>query len=739
MIVIVVLLLGMIIMAGLPLNVLALSANTNQTDATVHSNGLRPLKVHMNSRSLWSDGGYTAEEMAVAAKNAGYDAIFFADSALNLQVAPLADPRFENVSAFGNFSDWKTYTLGSLNSLAYAGPSIESGNRSLYLEIQSSSDKTQNDGYAVASPLFPGGYNFSQIPISHPFLLSGLAFSTDVYIKILGRSPYHPKTTIPSDSGDNAWFYLMFRFKTGVVGGPYSGEELTLQLVWSNQVVDPFLIQSRSWENETNHKVIYFNEPPLGQWVNLNVNVTNLVREVWNSTIVDYWKLWSFDIGARSHLNALVTCYVDNVSLSSSQSSAILNARASILSSLSSSSLGVYAGYSIDPKNQPSMYVYNTTYLDQLSTYNMSNPEIWKDLISGVSSESGVVAFGPITPELRAFDDYLGANDAFGVQLMDCTSFDGISVARSIFGAGDEITFLAAREAVNTTDYNSTDTWSMRVFAQSASESDILNAISEGRSYMAVSNFTGEFDFNPYGFPVTSDLPIYIPAGQNVSLPIYFTKVTNNNGTGLVRVYQNDRLEAKIPYNSNASINFSDIMKSRESHFYVGVSDPINDSLLILSNPITVKIGNMIPGGALFIDNEQWTLESSTWNATSNKQSYQLTVEGPTGSEATLYLYSPVFSPYSNDTTQARWASLGDQRLDLGTLYNATTSTFIVHAKSSGKPIQLTINFDIPTNIYVSFVTSSYLTLYLVIIVPFAIAMFFVHIRTRLRRSRVRK
>ncbi len=728
---------------------------------------LRPLKVHMDSRTLWSDGQYTPLEMAAAARTSGYDAVFFADNVLHFgETWTLADPGFEHVAPAGNFTYWNSTVRGPLNTVAYAGPyrlpalalngnstqldaylysrlRVRSGNYSLHLEVRSRATNYTAYGFATASPVFPAGYIFSQptpgFHPPHPLLASSITFSAYALFDSLLEPSKHVALP-PVDPGDDGWFYLRFTLINSASEGPYSQEGLTITLVWSAQPVDAYLfnILHRNVLNDTTSKTVYFNPPPMEHWVPLNVNVTDLALRLWNRTIVDQWRLGSLIIGAKSGWDALVSVYVDDAVLSSSPDWRPLHYFRSIIQpQLSNGTFRAYQAYSVDPAGspiiQPTMNVYNTTYFDQNQNYNLTDDAVWKALSDRISSNGGLVALGVIKQELS---DYIAAKQGFGVQLIDGTTYGGILVARDLLLAHERVVFVATSEAAATADYNSSNTWSMWVYAGSNSESDILNAISEGQAYLAVSNFTGTFSFDPYGFPIPGGLPIYVPIDENLTLPIDFNQATRHDGTGIVRVYQDARLDARIPYTENASIDFSDFLRSRESHFFATVSDPINDSLLIITNPITFAQADLIPNGALFIDNGGWTIESSQWTTLAAQQSYHLALQAPNGTTATLYLYSPTFAPNAKNQSQlARWLSVANQRVEPASVYNDTTSTFIIHLKSTGQPVDIMINFDMPLNTYFGGILSSAVTLYLIAILPFAIAIILIVSPRRIKRK----
>jgi hypothetical protein len=259
----------------------------------------------------------------------------------------------------------------------------------------------------------------------------------------------------------------------------------------------------------------------------------------------------------------------------------------------------------------------------------------------------------------------------------------------------------------------------MRVLSKSNSEADVLEAIAQGRAYLALSNFNGTFEVGTFSFPVGRD-PVYTPSGENASLRIVFTGLS----PGLLRVYDGNQLVLKQNHNGNASLVASLLLRGSSS-FSVVVTTGINDSLSVVSNPLTIVPTSMVPGGALYMDNEQWSLESSEWmNSTQTEQRLRLVVGGPAGTNSDLYLFSPEFRPDAESQDMvARSIQIGNVTIDPGTVYDKGNSTFVMQLHSSGEPLVITFNFDIPFDYYEYQVLQSVAGLYLLAILPFAVVL----------------
>jgi len=729
----------------------------------------RLLKVHMNTRSLWSDGELDHYEMAKAAMSAGYDVIFFADNALQSEtVGKLADPTFEDVNATGGLNDWTTGILGVEHSVAeaqvftlppplssnstvdqrdaynFALQRIKSGTDSLHLAIQSKST-TKNTAardlsYAFVRDSFPEGWVFNGTSTpTHPLLINGLTFSADVFLDSLGIAQYLPLS--PTGNGrfltlnltDNGWFYVKFYLVTSAPYGPTKGLKLSITLVYSDHQPDNWLKTIRSQLNGTTSKVIYLNVPTVHKWLSVNFNVTDLAGKLWNQSIVENWRLGNFEIGTRSVNDVLVDAYVDDVSISASNSwNPVEYFSEEIQNNLSNKSFAAYSGYSIDIANQPPMYAYGTSYLGLSRTYNLTDPTFWTAMTNEISSHGGTVMLGPFDP---AYDDYIALTQAFGTRIIDATAFQRMRTGGAILATGDPIVFAALTQVYNPADYNSSTTWSMRVLSKSNSEADVLDAIAKGEAYLAVSNFTGTFELGSLAIPVGRN-PIYIPNGHNASLAISFTGLS----PGLVRVYDRNSLVLKENHNGNASLVASLLVRGNDL-FYVALTTGVEDSLAVVSNPLAFVQTSMIPGGELYIDNEQWSLESSDWNSTLTQQRLRLVVRAPAGTTSDVYLFSPEFRPDAKSQDMvARSITIDNVTIDPATVYDAAKSTFVMQLHSTGEPLVLIFNFDIPIDYYAYLVLQSIVGLYVLAILPFAVTLpYTAATRHRKAKSRARR
>jgi hypothetical protein len=629
----------------------------------------RPLKVIMGARTLWSDGGYTYEQMANAAIDSGADAFFAADNPLLYgSVGTLADPSFENVTPSGNFSKWMTgwvpvrnsttpcdatvgafslfppgYYLANHTQLTafQAGERALSGTHSLHISLQCPSETLSGygrEGVAYARDMFPDGYlfNTSLVPPTHPLLINGLNFSLNVFLNSMG----YAYTAGAARGGeysfrDYGWFYVRFILGAAQVPGPLSGLKLTITLVYSDHAVDDSLRRNRSALNQTNYKVIYLGIPPLRKWLALSANVTALASTLWNQTIAEYWRLDQFEIGAFSRNNALVDAYVDNVSIGASRTRNPLEYFNEVTSDqMSTSRFKAYAGYTIGRRYLPNAYVYGTDYLDLNRQYNLTDPVIWQALSAEVSSHGGTVMLGPVSS--NSVGDYIAATNAFGVRVIDASYWAGMTAAAQVMDKrGLPVVFTATKVMLRPIDVNSSTSWSIRVFAKSNSQQDILHAIDQGLAYLALNGFNGTFAVNVYGFPSTGIQPIYIPLTENASLTVHFTGLS----PGTLRVFRGPTVALKTTQSGRLNSTMTFRMVKPTDRFFVGVSG-VNDTLTLLSDPITFVQTSLIPGSALFIDNENWSLQSSQWTSQGEEQRLRLVVAAPAGTSAVLVYLS---------------------------------------------------------------------------------------------------
>lgn len=718
----------------------ALGSSSRNALASSQPENLKLLKVNMGARSVWSDGGYYIDEMVNGARSSGYDAVFFADNALQFgALGNLADPSFEDVNSTGHLAKWYTNVTGSKNEYSNAGPltairpiqatnitqevdyyrtlyRIRSGTHSLHLAIQSIANSSKYAGYAFVRDVFPDGYSFNQTSLapSRPLLLNDITFSANVLMNSLGYTGLGAKDPLSFD--DNGWFYVRFYFIVGAHRGPRSGMRLTVTIIYSDLKVDDFLRRIRSSLNQTDSKVVYRDKPPMNTWLSLHFNVTDLARTLFNDTVVENWRLGNFEIGTRSKNAGLVDVYVDDVSLEGSSSTNPLEYfKSSIQSRASNGDLGVYPGYSLDVTGQASLYAYGTTYLDLSRKVNLTDPTFWKTMTEEISSSGGIVVLGPVTS--TAWRDYLVAVQAFGVPVIDGTTFIGLDTGRAVLNSGQPVAFAATRVTLLPSTYNSTGAWSVRVFAENNSEGAILDAIERGRAYLAIPNYTGTFETSAYGFPMGGN-PVYIPTGENASLKISFS----NLGPGFVRVYEGSRLALRQGHKGTETMIANLRMKSAPvSSLFVAVTTT-NDSLALVGNPLKFVQTSMIPGGALFIDSEAWSVQSAQWTASKMEQRMQLVVNGPAGTNATVYLFSPEFRPgaKSPDKT-AEFITVDQTNVDPASVYDAASSIFRITLRSSGKPIVIMLNFDIQQWAYWYVLLQSVGGLYILAALPLAI------------------
>jgi hypothetical protein len=715
------------------------------------------LKVSMGSQSVWGDGWYYADEMVNAARSSGYDALFFGDNGLRFVPGKLADPSFEDVDSAGKLTKWYTNTTGSMNQIAYAGPfgplppkpsniayttnetqllnyyhalqRIHSGNYSLHLEVQSNGGAISpaDAGYAFVRDIFPGGYvSANQNPPTHPLLLDNVTFSAYVWLDSLAYA--HQQYPEPSlKYGDNGWFYVRFYFVTD--RGPRSEQRLIATIIYSDHAVDNFLRTIRGQLNTTNSKSVYQNIPPLSEWLYLQYNVTDLARALFNETIAENWRLGNFEIGVRSYNQGLVDAYVDDVSVQEGSLNPLEYFKSTIEPRLSTADLAVYPGYSINVLNQVGLYVYGTTYLDLGEKANLTDPTYWDTISKAVSSEGGRVFMGPITS--LVWQEYLIAIGGFDIPIVDGTTFTSLSTAGALMDSGQPIVFTATREIILPSAYNNATTWSVRVLAQNNTEQAILDAIASGRAYLASSNFTGTFETTAYGFPRGRN-PIYIPSGANASIRISFTGLQ----PGIVRVYQGGELALKEAHNgAEAMVENFTIRQGHAPAFFVTASST-NDALALVGDPLTFDQTSMIPGGALFIDNDAWSVQSTQWVSSGTEQRMRLVVNGPADTDAKIYLFSPDFSPSAKSADHLlRSISVNNVTVDPASVYNSANSTFLFNLRSTGSPIEILLNFDIQNQAYIYDVVQSVAALYVLAVFPLAIVALYSAV-ARLRRER---
>jgi hypothetical protein len=731
------------------------SLNVAENLATQDSAGgmnLRDFKVHLDSRSLWSTGTASQAEMAAAAKSAGYDVVFFADDAFFYSpTAFLPNGGFEEVNASGAPTDWALGTLAAqgYNTLAIANlfhrppppPNmtswenrtyqmqlqlVRSGNSSLHLAIQNNSNNTQAGGYAYAMTAFHRP-SLNQTSTLRPLLATGLNFSAYVYLEKLGAVGLPTRVAIIEGLafGDNGWFYV--RFTLNSPKHPYG---LKITLVYEDHPIDSEFLRIRRSLNQTDQKVIFVAVPPLNQWIHVSANVTALAVRLWNETITD-WRLQSVELGTRSRNNALTSAYVDDASLNAPNP--IDYFKSVVEPNVTSNNFAVYPAYGITLPNEPSLYVYGTDYIPQNLPDSLMDPTVWQGIGNAVATHNGMVFLGPVSTASLA--RFISQNGGLGVNVMDGTSFHGLVAAGEVLDQGKPIFLSATAPALSPTDYGSSDTWATHVLAENNSEAAILQSIAQGRSYIAVSNFGGTFSTEGYGFPLGTS-PIYIPSGANASLTASF----NGLPPGRVMLFDGPTIVSRVDHNGAGAIYVTTPLTKPISHLFVAVTTG-NNSISLVSNPTTFVQTSLLPGGALFMDNNQWIVQSSQWATTfTEQQSLNLAVSGPTGSDATLYLYSPDYRPDAQSQDRvARFITVDNTNVDPTSSYDVAKTVFVLHLHSNGNPIAIVFNFDVPFNYFLYSVLRSTLFLSLAVLVPIVAASAYLVARRLRRRSTHRK
>jgi hypothetical protein len=271
----------------------------------------------------------------------------------------------------------------------------------------------------------------------------------------------------------------------------------------------------------------------------------------------------------------------------------------------------------------------------------------------------------------------------------------------------------------------------MHVFAENDSQAAILRAIAQGRAYVAVSNFGGTFSTEGYGFPLGTS-PVYVPNGANASLTVSFNGLT----PGRITLFDGATIALRTDHNGEASTNLTTPLSKPISHLFVAVTAG-NNSISLVTNPTSFIQTPLLPGGALFMDNDRWMLQSSQWTTTlTEQQRLTVAVSGPAGSDATLYLYSPEYRPDAESPDQiARFITLDNATLNPMSSYDVSKLVFVLHLHSKGKPIGIVFNFDVPLNFYIYSLLRYTLLLSLAVLAPFVVASGYLLMRRFRKRS----
>jgi hypothetical protein len=379
-------------------------------------------------------------------------------------------------------------------------------------------------------------------------------------------------------------------------------------------------------QNSTSSYYLYLTSPSNG-WNDFSTNLTPLVKELWNQTIVDYWWIQSIKVGVGAGHGAYVDALFDDVSVTPTDdfASTIQYLQDSIIPSISTDTIKSYSGYSLNQSNYPLT-------VSILGGNTFQSPFIG----TGVSSSDTIDVHG--TNDWNRFSREVG--DAGALLLVDSpidarmqdmmrSSYKGLSLPvvdlsrdqqlwDQILSGGGTVMIAASSfyhgqaALANREQFADPDIWTTRVWAAFNSEDALLEAIYLGHSYVARNGFNGQFELDSLGFE-PGRLPVYLPQGTEAEIHL---KISGTPG-GTVHLISQGREIA------NATLEPSPSTGEFEETYRLGFDDAAyfravvtNKTGLpvIISNPIFFVHKPMLSGSYIYISDPTANVQS--WNFT---------------------------------------------------------------------------------------------------------------------------
>lgn len=565
-------------------------------------------KVALDVATLWGSGNYYHSEMLSSASKYGFDAVFFTDNRYFLDNGGVADPGFENVTSSGGLGNWDNTSLGNQGSIGITRVNrtlTHSGSSSIELALE------KQDEWASRSVFQSWG---SQ---SHcPHLFGNVLLKASVYIANSRLPALKCEKCLASGE---AWVYFQITLSTQ---GPHSGPLKQIYFIYEYRHRGT----PRTNQNSTSSYYLYLT-PPSNGWNDFSTNLTSLVKELWNQTIVDYWWIQSIKVGVGAGHGAYVDALFDDVSVTPTDdfASTIQYLQDSIIPSISTDTIKSYSGYSLSQSTYPSTVSIlggNTfqspfmgTGVSSSDTIDLNGTNDWNRFSREVGDAGGLLLVdSPIDARTQDVmrSSYKGLNlavvDLSGDQLLWDQILSGggtVMIAASSFYHGQAA--FANRE-----QFADPDIWTTRVWAAFNSEDALLEAIYLGHSYVARNGFNGQFELDSLGFE-PGRLPIYLPQGTQAAIHL---KISGIPG-GTVHLISQGReiINATLePSPSTGEFEQTYRFGFDGAAYFRAVVTNKTGSPVIVSNPIFFVHKPMLSGSYIYISDPAASVQS--WNFT---------------------------------------------------------------------------------------------------------------------------
>ena len=600
-------LLSLLVVASIPIQLgfaVGPSVNAGLVSPNVHA-----YKVALDVATLWGSGNYYHSEMLDSASKYGFDAVFFTDNRYFLEDGGVADPGFENVTSSGGLRNWDNTTLGNQGPIGITRVNrtlTRSGSSSIELALEN-----DHDEWASRSVFQSWG---SQSHRLH--LFGNVLLKASVYVANSRLPPLKCERCVGSGE---AWVYFQITLSTQ---GPHSGpfKEIYFIYEYRHRGTPP------TNQNSTSSYYLYLTSPSNG-WNDFSTNLTPLVKELWNQTIVDYWWIQSIKVGVGAGHGAYVDALFDDVSVTPTDdfASTIQYLQDSIIPSISTDTIKSYSGYSLSQSTYPftvSILGGNTfqspfigTGVSSSDTIDLHGTNDWNRFSREVGDAGSLLLVdSPIDASIRDIlrSSYRGLNlpvvDLSRDQLLWDQILSGggtVMIAASSFYQGQAA-------FANRQQFADPDIWTTRVWAASNSEDALLEAIYLGHSCVARNGFNGQFELDSLGFE-PGRLPVYLPQGTEAEIHL---KISGIPG-GTVHLISQGREVANATLEPSPSTGeFEETYKFGfdDAAYFRAVVTNKTGLPVIISNPIFLVHKPMLSGSYIYISDPAASVQS--WNFT---------------------------------------------------------------------------------------------------------------------------
>jgi len=582
-----------------------LEVNVSRSITPVHA-----YKVALDAATLWGNGNNTHSEMLDWASKYGFDAVFFTDDHYLLDNVGIEDPGFENVTGSGSLEYWSNATFGSPMPIGLTRVNrtlTRTGSSSLEFVLESSKYAGE---FAVPTwgaqghrlHLF-GNVQLKASVYVAKVALGRVAVNRTICTPLAGYAtcPIVP-VTVNIDSSE-AWVYSEITLRLS----PHSNS--TARIVFIYDYRYPVEAEFRRGENSTSTYYFYLT-PPREGWNDFSVNLTHLVKELWNQTVIDYGWVESVAVGVMSWQSAYVDVLFDDVSITPVNDFTLMMQylRNSMVPSVSTDTVRAYSGYSLRQRSPTFSILGGNAYAEDLE--GMTN---WDPFSLEVRDAGSLLLLDSPIP--TGWDYVLNSSQGVkNLSVADLTTDqqlwdDLLSKGRTVMIAASDVSNAQAVFA-RQEDFANESIWVNRVCAAANSEQSLLEAIYLGHSYVARNNFSGEFEFDSLGFE-SGRLPLYVADDGEAILHV---KISGVEG-GTVHLISKDKEIAteQLPMRGQFEETLRFSFGGDAAYFRAVVTNSTGWPVVV-SNPIFYVRKPMVLGSYVYISDPVASIQS--WKIT---------------------------------------------------------------------------------------------------------------------------